>query len=358
MRRDRRYGGTAARWLGAAFAGLALRRLVRASRWMDFRDRGVVILGGSRGLGLVLAQELAREQARVAIVARSADERARARDQIAAQTGNPPLLLAADLTDRAAVQAAVAQLAAQLGRLDVLVNNAGVIEVGPAAHMRTEDFERALSLHFWAPLFAMEAAIPLMRRHGGGRIVNVSSIGGRVALPHLLPYTASKHALAGLSDALGAELSRDGIRVTTVAPGLMRTGSHLSAAIKGRHEAEFAWFAIADSLPGLSMDVTRAARKIVDACRHGDRRCTIGIPAKLAILASAVAPELFADLMAATNRLLPKPRPDRSSETRSGWQSRSRRVPTWLTRRADRSAVQHNGLGGHSAEEALSGRSS
>src|SRR5690606_33875253 len=102
---------------------------------------------------------------------------------------------------------------------------------------------------FWGPFYCIDAVLGGMRRRGEGRIVNVSSVGGRVGVPHMVPYCAGKFALVGFSESLRAELRSSGIRVTTVCPGLMRTGSPRNALFKGRHRAEYAWFAIADSLP-------------------------------------------------------------------------------------------------------------
>src|SRR6201982_336127 len=107
-----------------------------------------------------------------------------------------------------------------------------------------------------------------MRVWGGGRIVNISSMGGKVAMPHFAPYSASKFALTGFSDAIRSELARENIHVTTVAPGLMRTGSHVNAQFKGEHDAEFGWFAAASGMPLISMNAERAARKILAACRR------------------------------------------------------------------------------------------
>jgi NAD(P)-dependent dehydrogenase (short-subunit alcohol dehydrogenase family) len=140
-----------------------------------------------------------------------------------------------DVREQADVDRAIASAADRFGAVDVLVNNAGIIQVGPMAHMTLADYEDAMRTHFWGPLFAVRAALPHMRRQGGGRIVNISSIGGRLAVPHMLPYSASKFALAGLSDGLRAELAHQKIAVTTVIPGLMRTGSPVNALFKGRH---------------------------------------------------------------------------------------------------------------------------
>ena len=229
-----------------------------------------MITGGSRGLGLAIARELGRLGAHVTIAARDDAELEAARQDLTSR-GIGVSVIVSDLTDPTQASRLVERVVAERGRLDILVNNAGVIQVGPVEHMEIADFEEALAVHFWAPLQTMLSAIPVMRRQGGGRIVNVSSIGGKIGVAHLVPYCASKFALAGLSTAMRAELVKDQILVTTVSPGLMRTGSPFNAQFKGRHREEFTWFAVADSIPLLSIDAASAARKIVDACRCGDR---------------------------------------------------------------------------------------
>src|SRR5204863_2590958 len=121
--------------------------------------------------------------------------------------------------------------------------------------------------------------MPDMRARREGRIVNISSIGGKVSVPHLLPYSASKFALVGLSEGLRAELAKDGIVVTTVCPGLMRTGSPRNAQFKGQHRAEYAWFTLSDSMPFFSQSAERAARQILSACRHGEAEVVLSLPA-------------------------------------------------------------------------------
>jgi len=238
----------------------------------------------------------------------------------------------------------VAEAVEQHGRLDVLVNNAGVITVGPIDHMTVSDFEDAMATHFWGPLHTMLAAIPHMRRNGGGRIVNISSIGGRIGVPHLAPYCASKFALTGVSTSARAELARYGILVTTVCPGLMRTGSPFNAWFKGRHRAEFAWFAIADSLPFISIHGRRAAEQIVEAVRRGRAELVVTWPARLAIVASAVVPNIVARVMQLVNLALPAPTGTLGNESHSGWHSRSRWAPSVLTRTSERSAAENNEL--------------
>jgi NAD(P)-dependent dehydrogenase (short-subunit alcohol dehydrogenase family) len=207
----------------------------------SFADKVILITGGSRGLGLVIARYMAREGSRIALLARDQAELDRACDDLE-KHGAKALAIRCDLLERTQIKEAVGRVLDHFGTIDVLINNAGIIEVGPLENMEREDFKKAMNLHLWAPFHLMWEIIPHMRRRGTGRIVNISSIGGKIAVPHLAPYSTSKFALVGLSAAMRNELARDGILVTTVAPGMMRTGSHVNAKFKGEHAAEFAWF--------------------------------------------------------------------------------------------------------------------
>jgi NAD(P)-dependent dehydrogenase (short-subunit alcohol dehydrogenase family) len=289
-----------------------------------------------------MAREFADEGARLTLIARDEHELARAADDIRArQPFAEVLTVAADVRRRQDAERAIAQVIEHYGRVDVLVNNAGIIQVGPLDHMKLDDYEDAMATHFWGPLYMIVAALPHMRRQGEGRVANISSIGGRIAVPHLVPYSASKFALVGLSDGLRVELARDNIIVTTVCPGLMRTGSPVNAMFKGHRPQEYAWFAISDSLPLASIDARRAARQIIEACRRGDAELVITVQAALAILARTLVPELFADVMVLLNRLLPEPTPG-GDEARLGRESESEWAPSILTRSTYRAAEQNN----------------
>ena len=329
--------------VGAVTGAFALSRFLRSLRAIDFADKSVLIFGGSRGLGLTLAREFVAEGARVTIAARDQDELDRARSDLSGR-GSEPSIVRCDIRNRAEVDAAIERVIVEQGQIDVLINDAGIIEVGPLEHMSIADFEDALSTHFWGPLFSILAALPHMRRRGARRIVNISSIGGKIAVPHLLPYSASKFALTGLSEGLRAELAGEGFAVTTVCPGLMRTGSTYNAWFKGQHRQEFAWFHIADSLPGLSISARRAARQIVDACRHGDPELVITSAARAAVLFNALSPTTTARLMAAVNRALPAPTQAEGDQARAGWQSVSSVAPSRLTTLADRASIENNEL--------------
>jgi NAD(P)-dependent dehydrogenase (short-subunit alcohol dehydrogenase family) len=271
---------------------------------LELRDKVVLITGGSRGLGLVLARELAQAGARLALCARDGAELRRALDDPELRTARR-IAVPCDVGDRAEVEAAVATIESRLGPVDVLVNVAGVIGVGPDEVMEEEDYRQAMDVMFWGVLHAMRAVAPSMKRRRSGSIVNITSIGGEVPVPHLAPYTSAKFAAVGLSETLTAELAPHGIRVTTVVPGLMRTGSHLRATFKGQRRQELGWFSAGATLPLISMDARRAARRIVRALVHGEAHVTVGTPARALRLAHAVAPGLVTRLMSLVARVLP-----------------------------------------------------
>jgi NAD(P)-dependent dehydrogenase (short-subunit alcohol dehydrogenase family) len=348
-----RFAGPAAALLaGAALASttVMLARALRRRRPLALRDKVAVITGGSRGLGLLMARELAAAGARLALLARDPGELDLARRELATLGGHRVLALPCDVGKEDEVRWAIDAAAERFGRLDILINNAGIIQVGPLDHMTVEDFEAALRVHFWGPLYATMAALPHLRRQETARIVNIASIGGRIAVPHLAPYSASKFALVGLSDGLRAELAKEKIFVTTVCPGLMRTGSHVNARFKGKRAEELAWFAVSDSLPLASMAGRRAARRIVEACRYGEPSLTLTLPARAGEIASVLAPNLTARLMELAIRILPGPAEEDGDEARPGWQASSRWVPSLLTRLGDRAAVENNELRGAAAE--------
>lgn len=332
-------GAMAALGVGA----LLTSRLLRQRNAMSFRDASVVITGGSRGLGLVLARELAAEGANLTIMARAADEVERAAQDLS-DRGARVLALRGDVRDQAMAQQAIDRAVEHYGRVDVLINDAGVIQAGPIEHMTTKDFEDAMAVHLWGPLYTTMAALPHMRRQGGGRIVNISSVGGKVAVPHLLPYCTSKFALVGFSDGMRAELAKDNIMVTTVCPGLMRTGSHFNALFKGQHQREFTWFTLLDALPISSVNAQNAARQIIEACRVGASQLIVSPQAKAIVYGSAVLPGLTAEAMKLMNHLLPRATDTRGDFAKTGWESQSTLAPSALTYLADQATQRNNGV--------------
>ncbi len=326
-------------WAAAAWLGS---RWLRGDAWPSLAGRTVLVTGGSRGLGLVLAREAAADGARIAICGRDPEALERAAEALR-RIGAQVLTVECDVTDPAAVRRMVEEVVGRLGPVDMLINNAGVIEVGPAETMSVADYEEAMATNFWGVLYPTLEVLPGMRARGDGRIVNITSFGGKLGVPHLVPYSASKFAALGFSQGLRAELAADGVAVTAAVPGLMRTGSPRNAIFRGRHRAEYAWFSIADSLPGLSVSAEIAAARILAAARRGDAEVLFPVMARVVAIVQAAAPNLTARLVAGINRLLPRA-PSGRTGRRRGAESQSPLSPSLLTRLGDRAARQYNQL--------------
>jgi short-subunit dehydrogenase len=325
--------------LGAA--SYAVRYRIRQKRRMEFDGKTVLISGGSRGLGLELARVFAHDGADLILLARDEKTLAQAERELR-RFGTRIWTVACDVSDAQQVRKAVASIMAQVRQIDVLINNAGIIQVGPLDNMDVSDYESAMGVHFWGPLYLTQEILPIMRARRQGRIVNIASIGGKVAVPHLLPYAASKFALVGLSEGLRAELQKDGIYVTTVCPGLMRTGSHLNAFFKGQQQKEFALFAITNATPLFSTASQTAAERIVEACRYGDAQLVITPQARMLRIVKELFPGVVADILAFVNNLLPKGQGGEGNALKRGSESRSATAPSVLTVLADRAAIRNN----------------
>jgi NAD(P)-dependent dehydrogenase (short-subunit alcohol dehydrogenase family) len=273
-------------------------------RWRyDFAHRVVVITGGSRGLGLVLARELASRGASLGLMARDAIELARARRTI--DSDSLVQLLPADVTDAAQVEQAFSTMIRRFGRIDVVINNAGQILSAPFDDTTHDDFKALLDVHFWGTLNVSRAALPHLARHGEGRIIDICSIGSRVPIPYLSAYCASKYAQAGLSAVMAEELRAKGIRVTTVLPGLIRTGSHVRAWFKGEWPDEFARLSLIGGAPGTSMSAERAARLILSAAARGQADAVIPFTYRQLSKLAAMAPNAVVASLAAVNEMMP-----------------------------------------------------
>jgi NAD(P)-dependent dehydrogenase (short-subunit alcohol dehydrogenase family) len=329
--------------LGAYCLG---REVIRRRRWFDYAGKVVLVTGGSRGLGLVLARNLVDAGARVAILARTADDIASAVDELWAraaelQSGAEVRGLVANVQNQAEVEAAVAEIIRTWGGIDVLINAAGIMQVGPLDTMQMADFREAMETNCWGALHTVLAVLPTMRKARWGRIVNVASIGGKRAVPHMLPYDTSKFALVGLSNGLRAELRKAGILVTTACPSLMRTGSPRNALFKGQHRKEYAWFSIGGSLPLVSMSAERAAAQILQACQHGEGEVYISNPLSPVTLASQYLPGWTTELQGLVNFWLPEPG-GIGNEARRGYESTSWISPSLLTTLGDQAAERNN----------------
>ena len=301
---------------------LAAREIRRRIAPDDLDGQTALVTGGSRGLGLLISRELARAGCHVAICARDAAELERASADLA-RFGGEVETVVCDVSDRVQVRRTIDRVTARFGQIDVLVNNAGVIQVGPIENQTIDDFQMAMDVMYWGIVYPSLAVLPQMRARGRGRIANVTSIGGKIAVPHLLPYSGAKFAAVGFSEGLAAEVAKDGITVTTIVPGLMRTGSHLHAQTKGQHEAEYGWFSLGASLPLISMDAEHAARQVVQAIQRGESVRCLGVTAALASRFQGLFPGTTVELLGLVNRLLPAPGA-RSTGTVPGYEARAR----------------------------------
>jgi short-subunit dehydrogenase len=307
--------------LGAA-AAVAVFAGWRKTRAAQLRGKTVLITGSSRGLGLAMAEEFARLGARIVLTARDAEELERARHMLLERSivsSADVIAIPADLRKQEEAEYVVHRVIETWGRIDILVNNAGIISVGPVENQTVEDFRAAMEANFFSGVHCSLAVLPQMIERRGGAIVNITSIGGKIAVPHLLPYSASKFAAVGFSQGLHTELRAKGIHVLTVCPGLMRTGSHLNALFAGDAAAEYQWFSLGATTPVISASAAGAARRIVRGVLHRETEIFITPQAAIAGRLAQVCPEATVLGMSLMNRMLPDPgteRPRRGADVR------------------------------------------
>ena len=317
--------------------------IYKALNHYDLKGKVVLVTGGSRGLGLVLARQLAAKGARLAICARTPEQLGQAHIELE-RLGAEVMSMTVDVTDQRQVQAMIIDILEHYGTLDVLINNAGIVQVGPQENMGVNEYEQAMKANFWSALYTMLAVIPYFKEQGGGRIVNITSIGGKIAVPHLLPYTASKFALVGLSEGMNAELKKDNILVTTVVPNLMRTGSPRNVTVKGDHEAEYAWFKLADSSTFLSQSAETSAAEIIKAIEQGESEAILSATAKVATILQGFAPGWMNLLMGIANKLLLPDAVAGGGVSKKGYESESTRTIAATGGKNDPEAVKNNEL--------------
>lgn len=287
-----------------------------------------LVAGGSRGLGLLIARELGRRGHRLVICARDNEELAVAQEMLT-EDGVQAYAEVCDVTDEAAVGALVEQVERDRGPIEVAIVVAGVIQVGPLASLTRAHFEEAISIMLWGPINVALKVMQPMRTRRRGRIGVITSIGGVISVPHLLPYSTAKFGAVGFTSGLRNELVGTGVKVTTVVPGLMRTGSHLRAKFVGNHGREFGWFSLGASLPLVSMDAERAASHIVDGVLAGRAYVTLTPLAKIGMRVNGLAPSVVSMGLGVMSRVLPKaPKQGAASETLEGWQAEQRMSPT------------------------------
>jgi NAD(P)-dependent dehydrogenase (short-subunit alcohol dehydrogenase family) len=293
--------------MGGAGISFAARSWLRRQRRIELGGRVVVITGASSGLGLLLARKAARRGAMVVLVARDAEAIEQAARELIDEGAQATLAIPTDIADQAAVEAMIHRVIRQFGRIDVLINNAALMMVGPLESVTLDDLRNIHDVNFWGGVFCSFAALPHMRAAGGGRIGNVISIGGRIAVPHMLPYTVGKFAFSGFTRGLYPELVKDNIYVTGFYPAMIRTGGHTNALMKGDRDAEYAWFAAGDVNPITATSAHTAAERFLEAICNGDPEARVSLPARLGPIVDAIAPAWFAELNALIERSMPRP---------------------------------------------------
>lgn len=299
-----------------------------------------LVAGGSRGLGLLICRDLLARGFTVVGCARDAEELADAEAQLAAPGRFTTRVC--DIRDADAVATLVDEVTAEHGDIEVAVTVAGIIQAGPAESMTLDHFRDAVDTMLWGPVHVAWAVLPGMRRRGAGRIGTVTSVGGVVSPPHLLPYATAKFGAVGFSDGLAASLAGTGITATTVVPGLMRTGSHERAYFTGEAAQEYAWFAPSASLPLLSMDAERAASRIVRGVLAGRPLVTLTPLAKVGIRVRGLMPGTTTRVMGLVNRALPDGTDSETVEGREAERRLDSRVVRLLTTLGARAARRNN----------------
>ena len=210
---------------------------------LGLKDKVAIITGGSDGIGKAAALSMAQEGASVVIVARRAEVLETAAQEIKAATGGQVLPISADVTDPECARSIVARAANQYGRLDILVNNAGTSMAKAFEQVSQDDWAFDFELKVWGAVRLIQESLPEMRKVGGGRIINVTNLGGRTPGPASMPTSISRAAGIAITKGLSKDLAQDNILVSTVCIGLIKSGQH-----QRRYDARI------QSEPGLSLD--------------------------------------------------------------------------------------------------------
>lgn len=308
-----------------------------------------LVVGGSRGLGLLIAKDLVGRGRRVVVAARNSAELDAAVDQLGGEMNVEKRVC--DVRDREAVHRLVEDVESSVGPIETVITVAGIIQTGPVEAMTFEHFEDAINTMTWGPIHVALSVLPHLRARGRGHIGTVTSVGGMVSPPHLLPYATAKFGAVGFSDGLAAELQGTGVTATTIVPGLMRTGSHERAYFTGNAPHEYAWFATVATLPGVSMDAERAARRIVDAVLSGKPMIMLTPLTWVGARIRGLMPATTTRVMGLANRALPKA-PEGGGETVEGREAARRldsrvvRALTTLGRKAAERNNERRGGGG------------
>lgn len=190
---------------------------------MKLKDKVALITGGGRGIGRAIAFAFAREGARVAVLARTAEQIEQVALEIAGECGVEAMYAECDVSVKESVEHAFANVTERFGQIDILVNNAGIAESAPVVKTSDELWERHIAINLNGTFYCTRAALPQMFERGWGRIINIASIAGKTGAPYIAAYTASKHAVVGLTRSVALEVATRGITVNAICPGYVET---------------------------------------------------------------------------------------------------------------------------------------
>jgi short-subunit dehydrogenase len=246
----------------------------------------VLVTGASSGIGRATAEAFARAGASVVLTGRNLERLKEVAEQ-AGRTEGKLVVLSLDVTNREQVFSVVDQAAKELGRLDILINNAGIGQCLPLVELRWEDAQRIVDTNVMGIVHAIQAAIPILRKQGGGQIVNIASTAGWKGIPMMSVYCATKFAVRGLSEALRMELKKDSIEVITVNPGTTDTDFFNRSVVNSKgFWLKRPWFHSAESV----------AKAVLRACARHQREVVLTPEGKMMVFINKIAPG-FVDRM-------------------------------------------------------------
>ncbi|WP_026690221.1 SDR family oxidoreductase [Alteribacter aurantiacus] len=189
----------------------------------NVKDKVVVITGASSGIGEAIALKSAEAGAKVVLAARRTDKLEQLSSRIKSETGQESLVVKTDVTNKGDVEQLVEKAKAEFGAVDVLINNAGVMQLSFMKNDKVDEWERMVDVNIKGVLFGIHAALPSMLEQGGGQVINVSSVAGHEVFPSSAVYSATKYAVRALSMGMEKELSKAGVRVTNISPGAVES---------------------------------------------------------------------------------------------------------------------------------------